>query len=401
MKIVQLNTFCGTGSTGRIAVQIAKTAAEHGAQGVVGFGAGSVPEEAETYALRIGGPVGRKWHGALRKLLDAEGYGSVCATRRLIAFLREYQPDVVHLHNLHGCYVNHRLLFAYLRKANVPVLWTLHDCWAFTGHCAYFDLAGCNRWRTVCHRCPQKKSYPVCVGIGGSRRNFRRKRRLFTSVPNLTLVAPCAWLRGLVSQSFLAGVPSRVIYNGVDRAQFRPVESDIRARYGIEERYLVLAVASEWEERKGLKYLPRLAGKLGAEYRVAVIGLTREQANALPANMLGLTRTADADELTKWYSAADCVVNPTLEDNMPMVNLEALACGTPVVAFDTGGCPEAVNEACGAVVPKGDGQALCEAVLNVAPRKAELRPACLAQVERFDSQKSAEAYWALYQEVTK
>lgn len=399
MKIVELNTFCGTGSTGRIALQIADTAAGHGAQTVIGFGAGDVPPQAETYALHIGGKAERKWHGAIRKLLDAEGYGSILATRRLIAFLTEFQPDVIHLHNIHGCYLNHKLLFQYLHRCGIPVVWTLHDCWPFTGHCAYFDKIGCSLWQTECHHCPQKHSYPACIGIDGSRRNFRRRRALFTSVPKLTLVTPCEWLRELLQHSFLNRITAKVIYNGVDIETFKPTASSLRERYGIAERHLVLAVASEWEERKGLPYLPTLAEQLGADYRVAVIGLSQAQADALPKTMIGLTRTANVRELAQWYTAADCLVNPTLEDNMPMVNLEALACGTPVVAFNTGGCAEAIGDDCGAIVPKGDERALLNAVKWIAPNKEALSAACFARAERFSSENSANAYWALYQEV--
>jgi glycosyltransferase involved in cell wall biosynthesis len=399
MKIFELNTFCGAGSTGRIAVEIADYAAKQGDQTIIGFGAGEPATGTEVYALRIGGKAGRKWHGALRKLMDMEGYGSALATRRLIRFLSQYHPDVVHLHNIHGCYVNHRLLFSYLRRANVPVVWTLHDCWSFTGHCAYFDMAGCGRWQTECHACPQKAAYPVCVGLGGSRRNFRRRKRLFTSLSNLTLVAPCRWMAELTRRSFLADVPVRVVYNGVDRGRFSPAASDIRARHGIGERYVALAVASDWDERKGLKYLPPLAEALGDTYRLVVIGLSETQIGKLPPGMLGLSRTADPDDLIRWYTAADCLVNPTLEDNMPLVNLEALACGTPVVTFQTGGCPEAVTEACGAVVPKGDAAALAAAVKRVAPQKEAMRAACLAQAERFDAGMTAKAYYDLYREV--
>ncbi len=401
MRVFTLNTFCGAGSTGRIAAEIADYAAGQGDQTVIGFGAGTPAPGTEVYALRIGGKAGRKWHGALRKLLDMEGYGSVLATRRLIRFLSQYRPDVIHLHNIHGCYLNHRLLFRYLRRSNVPVVWTLHDCWPFTGHCAYFDRTGCNRWQTECHACPQKAAYPACIGLGGSRRNYRRRRRLFTSLPNLTLVAPCRWMAGLTRRSFLADVPVRVVYNGVDRERFAPVESDIRARYRIGERYVALAVASDWDERKGLKYLPSLAQALGNAFCVVAIGLSPEQIGELPSGILGLSRTADPGELIGWYSTADCLVNPTLEDNMPLVNLEALACGTPVVTFQTGGCPEAVTEACGAVVPKGDAAALAGAVKRVAPQKEAMRAACLEQAEQFDAGKTVKAYYELYREVAR
>lgn len=399
MRIVQLNTYCGTGSTGRIAVSIAEYAGRKGAETIIGFGAGDVPDQAETYALRIGGKLGRKWHGVLRKLLDAEGYGSVLATRKLIAFLKAYQPDVIHLHNIHGCYLNHKLLFQYLQKMNIPVVWTLHDCWPFTGHCAYFDYCGCEYWKTRCHTCPQQASYPACIGLDGSARNYKRRQKLFTMLPNLTLVTPCAWLQTLLQSSFLHGAPSRVIYNGVDRGSFRPIASKLRQSHNITEPYVALAVASEWEDRKGVRLLPELAQALGELYRLVVIGLSQAQIDALPGNILGLPSTANVRELAQWYTAADCLVNPTLEDNMPMVNLEALACGTPVAVFATGGCPEAVDDTCGVVVAKGDVAALAKAVQCLSPHKESLQAACLQRASTFDSEQCTSAYFTLYQEV--
>ena len=399
MRILELNTFAGSGSTGRIALEIAQFAATQGAETIIGFGAGDVPPDAELFALRMGGKLSRKWHGLFRKLLDAEGYGSVAATRKLICFLAEWQPDIVHLHNIHGCYVNHALLFGYLKAHSIPVVWTLHDCWPFTGHCAYFDYAACNLWQTECHRCPQQRSYPVCIGLDGSQRNHRRRKQLFTSLPNLTLVTPCHWLQGLVANSFLGNVPSRVIYNGVDRGMFFPRESDIRTRHNLEERFVALAVASEWEPRKGYALLTELAAKLGKEVKLVVIGLTQDQIDALPKSILGLPKTASARELAKWYSTADCFVNPTLEDNMPLVNLEALACGTPIATFATGGCPESVTPACGLVVPKGDVPALAAATRALCPQKAAMQPFCLKQAEMFDSEHTAGAYLALYREL--
>lgn len=401
MRILTLNTYCGTGSTGRLSVEIADYAAKHGAETIIGFGTGAVPSHAEVYALRIGGPLGRKWHGALRKALDMEGYGSLCATRRLIAFCREYKPDLIHLHNLHGCYLNHRLLFGFLKRSGLPVVWTLHDCWAFTGHCAYYDYVACTRWQTGCSHCPQRTGYPVRAWVDGCARNYRRRRKLFTSLDRLALVTPCAWLKEQVGASFLKAVPTQVIYNGVNRNLFQPTAGDLRRRHGIGARYLALAVASEWEERKGPQFLAPLAEALGPAYQVVALGMTEAQIATLPAGVMGVPATASTAELAQWYSAADCLINPTLEDNMPMVNLEALACGTPVVAFATGGCPEAIDESCGAIVPKGDVQAMAKAVRSIAPRKAELTEACLRRSTLFDSEGCAAAYYRLYQEMAE
>ena len=398
MRIFQLNTFCGVKSTGRITTEIAKLVETSGGECKIGFGADMAPDELSRFAMRIGTPVERKAHGALRKLLDGEGYGSTLGTRRLIGQMRAFRPELVHLHNLHGCYLNLRLLFGYLKDAGLPVVWTLHDCWPFTGHCAYFDYAGCDRWQTRCHDCPQQRGYPVCIGLDGSARNFQHKKRLFTALSNLTFVVPCEWMKQPLGRSFLSGYPVRVIPNGVNREIFHPVENDVRARYSIGERKLVLAAASEWDERKGLRYLVESARRLGEGYRFAVIGLSEAQVEALPEGMTGLTHTESPAELAAWYSAADCFANPTMEDNMPMVNLEALACGTPVAVFRTGGCPEAVDGSCGAVVEQADVPAFSDAIARLCERRNEMREGCLRRAARFDSGDTFRAYVDLYKE---
>lgn len=399
MRVFQLNTFCGIKSTGRITTEIAKLVEADGGACKIGYGTGTVPEELKRFAFRVGTPAGRKLHGALRKLMDGEGYGSAAATRRLIAEMRAFQPDVIHLHNLHGCYLNLRVLMRYLAAQSAPVVWTLHDCWPFTGHCAYFDFVGCSKWRGGCHDCPQQSGYPICIGLDGSRRNYRHKKALFTSLPDVTFVAPCEWIKQPLRQSFLGGYPVRVIPNGVNRQVFFPVESGLRQRYLLEGRRVVLAVASEWDERKGLRYLIEAAARLGERYRFVIIGLSKEQAKALPEAMLGLTHTENARELAAWYSAADCFANPTMEDNMPMVNLEALACGTPVAVFRTGGCPEAVDESCGMVVEQGSVSGLCDAISFLCASKPAMRTACLARAERFDSERLFRDYLDLYKEL--
>lgn len=399
MRVFQLNTFCGVKSTGRIALEIAKLVEADGGTCRIGYGVPEMIPEAERFGLRIGSPWERKLHGAMRKLADGEGCGSVLGTRALLRELCAFAPDIIHLHNLHGCYLNLRMLFGYLAACRVPVVWTLHDCWPFTGHCAYFDYCGCERWKTGCHDCPQQRGYPVCVGLDGSRRNYRAKKRLFAPLENLTFVAPCEWMTGPLKASFLGGHPVRVIPNGVDRAVFHPTQSDLRARYHLEHRRIALAVASEWDERKGLRYLIDAAGRMGESCRFVVIGLEPQQIAQLPSTMLGIERTRDAGELAAWYTAADCLVNPTMEDNMPMVNLEALACGTPVAVFRTGGCPEAVTEACGRVVEQQDVAGLCAAVQELCAAKPAMTTACLERAALFDARAAFRAYLSLYKEL--
>ena len=397
MRIFQLNTFCGVKSTGRIASEIAKLVRQDGGECRVGYGVPGISEDSEPFAYRIGCRLERKIHAVFRKLFDAEGYGSLFATWQLIREMKAFKPELIHFHNLHGCYLNFPLLFRYLAHEDIPVVWTLHDCWPFTGHCAYFDFLGCDKWKDACFDCPQQKSYPVCIGLDGSRRNHKHKKKWFSSLKKLTFVAPCEWMTTPLKNSFLGKYPVHVIPNGVNREVFCPVNSDIRTQYGLEGKHLCLAVAAEWDERKGLKYLLQAARILGDDYHFVVIGLEPEQIQRLPEGITGLTRTYSTKELAAWYTAADCFVNPTLEDNMPMVNLEALACGTPVVVFETGGCPEAIDSSCGRVIPQGDLTELCNAIVDVCQQ--DMGESCLKRAELFDSDKGFQAYLALYKEI--
>lgn len=398
MRVFQLNTFCGVKSTGRIACEIAKLVKEDGGECRIGYGVPGISQESEAFAYQIGGKWERKLHGALRKLLDAEGYGSWLATRKLIRDMKAFAPDLVHLHNVHGCYLHLPTLFRYLRKSGLPVVWTLHDCWPFTGHCAYFDYSGCEKWKTGCFDCPQQRSYPVCIGLDGSRRNYAHKKRWFAQLPHLTFVAPCEWMKQPLSESFMQRHPVRVIYNGVNPEAFRPVQSDLRSRYQLQDRRVCLSVAAEWDRRKGLPYLCEAARELGDGYRFVVIGLEKEQLTGLPDNVIGLERTADVQELAAWYTLADCFVNPTLEDNMPMVNLEALACGTPVAAFEAGGSAECLDERCGTAVPAGDVNALENAIRRICTQKPLDKEDCIRRASYYDQTISYQAYLALYRQ---
>lgn len=401
MRVYQLNTFCGIKSTGRIAWEISKLVLQDGGAVRLGYGAEEPSGESAPYAYRIGSMLGRKLHGAMRKLLDAEGYGSYFATKALIRDIKAFAPDLIHLHNLHGAYLHLPLLFRYLGKAGIPVVWTLHDCWPFTGHCAYFDASGCGKWQSRCSHCPSLKQYPVCMGLDGSARNHRMKKKYLSKPENMIFVVPCGWLEGYLKKSHLGHYPCRIINNGVNLNAFRPADTDLRQRYGLEDKKIVLSVASDWDERKGLPYLTEAAKRLGSGYCFVLIGLDDLQVRELPDGMLGLSKTANVEELAAWYTAADCFANPTLEDNMPMVNLEALACGTPVVVFATGGCPEAVTPECGIVVPKGDTEAFCNAVQELCSRSEEMKPACLERSLAFNCEDTFRAYLALYKELCR
>lgn len=353
MKYLFINVVAGSGSTGRIAADLCRTLQQQGHECVLAYGRRkSNCDDVTTH--RIGTALDYRLHGVLTRLFDLHGFGSRRATRDFLRWVREYDPDVIWLHNIHGYYLNVELLFEYLKTCGKTIRWTLHDCWAFTGHCSYFSYANCEQWKTECTNCIQLKEYPKCIGHSDVRRNFLRKKRAFTGVPNLTLITPSQWLADLVRQSFLKEYPVEVAYNKIDTSVFRPTPSDFREKYGLQDKIIVLGVANVWEKRKGLADFIKLAGMLDDRYAIVLVGVSEKQRQELPATLLGLGRTGNARELAALYTAADVFFNPTYEDNYPTVNLEAEACGTRVVCYDVGGCRETLHRPESCVVTPGN-----------------------------------------------
>ncbi len=399
MRILEINTVCGIKSTGRIASDIAELLLAQGDDCRIAYGSERVPPAMEDIAVKLGSQLEIKLHSALIRFLDGEGRGSQLATLRLLRLIRDYRPDVIHLHNIHGAYLNVPILFHYLKRADLPVVWTLHDCWSFTGHCAYYDFANCQQWKTVCTQCLQTRSYPECYGFSRAKANHQMKKKAFLGVRQMVL-APCShWLADEVAQSFLGDYPIRPTPNGVDLQIFTPTASKLREEHGLLDKRVVLAVAAQWDERKGFSALLKCAALLPQDYRVVVVGLDPQRCESLPKNMLGIPHTDSVKQLVQWYSAADVLADPTYEDNMPMVLLEALACGTPIAVFRTGGCVECVDESCGLVVDKGDVQGLTKAITTLAPKKQEMTSACLQFAQRFDKKKCYQRYLELYKEL--
>lgn len=347
-------------------------------------------------------PVGNKadllLHWVATRLFDAHGLASRLATRRFVARLRELNPDVIHIHNIHGYFLNYKILSRALAQMGKPVVWTVHDCWLYTGHCYHYASAGCERWKTGCHHCPQKKAFPASRLLDRSRRNWEDKKKAFCSIPGLTLVTVSRWMKGEIARSFLGGVRCEVIHNGIDLDTFRPSPSaETALAYGT----YYLAVASIWLPEKGLQDLEKLSSVLDADERLVVVG-KRPSGHRFPRNVVCLERTADAAALAALYTEAVALVNPTWQDNYPTVNMEAIACGTPVVSYRTGGSPESITPQTGRVVEQGDVEGLAEALHAIRRQGKELfSEACRSYaLAHFRAQDRFNDYIQLYESLT-
>ena len=387
MKVLQINSTCGFGSTGRIAVDILNTVIENDGEGLICYGRGEAPCGVPSY--KIGSEMLVRVHGVLSRVTDRQGFYSTNATKTLVQKIEEYDPDIIHLHNIHGYYLDIRVLFDYLKKCGKPIVWTLHDCWAFTGHCAHFTAVGCEKWKTGCNSCPSKKEYPQSLVLDNSEKNYNEKKELFTGLQNVTLVTPSKWLSDLVKESFLKEYTVKVINNGVNTDIFKPTESDFRKRYGIENKKIFLGVASVWQENKGLGDFIKLSKELPEDCKIVLVGLTETQMSMLPKEIIGLKRTENAKQLAEIYTAADVFLNPTYEDTYPTTNLEAISCGTPAVTYNTGGSPESLQDGRGITVKVGDTKALYEAAQTLVGVKTD-------NPSEFDARKKYSEYEELY-----
>lgn len=358
MNILFVNTVCGTGSTGRIVVEQYKKAELEGHTCMVAYGRGDSPREINGY--RIGSDFDMYFHAFMTRITDKTAFYSKRATKIFINKVRTFAPDKIILHNLHGYYLDIEQLFIYIKEEKIPVEWTLHDCWAFTGHCSHFDFIDCNKWLTQCSKCPQKSEYPKSSIADNSIWNYKKKKELFTNVDELRIITPSDWLAQLVKKSFLGEYPIEVINNKVDKKIFRPVKSDFRKKYKLEDKIILLGVANVWTPRKGLNDFIELSGILNDKYKIVLIGVNDKNKKHLTDNMIGINRTESAQELAEIYSASDFYINLTYEDTYPTTNLEARACGTTVITYRTGGSVETAD----IVVEQGDLKKIIETVVS-------------------------------------
>lgn len=363
MKYLFINSVYGVRSTGKLVREQCHKLLDEGHQCVAAYGR-EAEADPDVRLLPIGTSFSHGMHAIASRAVDLHGQCSDRSTKKFLKTLEGYSPDVIWMHNLHGYYINFHLLFSWLKRhPEIKKYWTLHDCWAFTGHCAYFTIAGCERWKEGCGHCPQLRTYPTSYGPDFSARNWRKKRLAFTGVQNLTLVTPPKWLADLTRESFLAEYPVKVIHNTIDQKIFRPVSGNFRKRYGLEGCYMILGVAVGMDETKGFSDMIKLRSLLSERYTIVLVGVTGRQIRSLPRGMIGIKRTANQQELAEMYTAADVFVNPTHQDNYPTVNLEAASCGTPVLTYDVGGSPESVPEE--NVVAEGNISALAARIIQI------------------------------------
>jgi len=391
MKVVQINSVCGSGSTGKICVAVSELLTEAGVENYILYASGSSSYPA---GKRYMSASEIKWQALKSRIFGNYGFQSKSATKRLIKELDQISPDIVHLHNLHGHNVHLGMLFSYLKQNNIKTFWTFHDCWAFTAYCMYFDMAACDKWTTGCKSCPQCKKYSWF--FDRSRKLYQAKKDLLEGL-DLTVITPSHWLADLVKKSFLGNCPVKVVHNGIDLSLFRPCESDFREKHGIApDKTILLGVANKWEPRKGLDIFLRLAERLDrSKFQIVLVGTDDAVDKQLPESVISIHRTANQVELAELYTAADVFVNPTREDNFPTVNLEALACGTPVITFRTGGSPEALTNECGIVIEQDDFEKLYKEINKKSFLSLSVN-SCLRRASEFDQNVKFKEYMELY-----
>lgn len=399
--LLQINSTKNAGSTGRIAEGIGENVLNHGWQSIIAYGRAVNPGMSQP--LKIGKITDKFLHVAGTRLFDNHGFYSSNATRILIRQIELLKPDLIHLHNLHGYFINVKILFEYLKGFSGPIVWTIHDCWPFTGHCCHYERIKCTKWQVECHDCELKWLYPQSYFTDNSKINFLRKKGLFTSPHNLNLVTVSRWLESQVMLSYLKDLPVRTIYNGINLDIFRPGTREVENLPGLRDKRIILGVANIWTDGKGLDSFIRLSQIIDNNYHIVLIGLTNKQIRSLPPNITGFPRTASSEELADFYNMADVFVNPSIAETFGVVTAEALACGTPVAAYRCSSLPELVDDRVGRLADAGDLEGLYRCIKEILSiGKSDFTVHCRAKAEYlFDRKSQFDQYFNLYQVLLK
>lgn len=400
-KILQIVVEGNTGSTGTIAEQIGELVLQQGWESYIAHG--RYPRTSKSQVIKIENNLGVMLHGLETRLFDRHAFGSRRSTRLFIEKIKEINPDIIHLHHLHGYYINIKILFNYLSEINIPIVWTFHDCWSFTGHCANFDFVGCEKWKTECNHCPQLNEYPASFFVDRSQLNYREKNKLFNSVQEMIIISVSKWLDGLVSQSFLKSIKHRVIYNGIDVNIFKPGFDNklIRSNYNIGNDFMILGIANPWGKRKGFNDFIELSKYVNKDEKIVLVGLSDEQIKILPQNIIGIKKTENKQDLVDLYNSSDVFMNLSVEETFGLTTAEALSCGTPAIVYNATACPEVIDSDTGIVVEKKDFNGLLNAILQIRTKGKDVySKKCRERVlKNFNKTERFQEYIELYKEM--
>ena len=396
MKVLFINTVYAKGSTGTIIRNTGKYLEANGHEFKVAVGRG---DDSDEHVYRIGNDIDMHLHALCSRITDRAGFYSKKETRKFLNFVRDYNPDIIHLHNLHGYYINLPTLFNYLKNDfKGRVFWTLHDCWTLTGHCTHFTAAGCYKWKALCSSCAQTRIFPTSYFLDSSSRNHKDKKIFMSGIPNVTVVAVSDWLKSVASESLLKEYNITRVYNGIDLNKFVHTESNILAEHRIKDKKIILSVADGFDEQKGLPTLLAVAKVAPADWQFLIIGIEKRYMKLLPDNVIGMERTSNQQELIKFYSAADVFYNPSIEETFGLVTAEAMACGTPAVVMNSTACPELIiNDDCGIVLDVNSSPKQVVNALTCAMEKTGARKAA----ENFSVENQCRGYYELYTSVSK
>lgn len=340
-NIAIINSVYGIGSTGRLSANLSHFLNEHGFNAKVFYGRNRQPKDDNSFYFSL--PLSISAHGLKARIFDASGFGSKVSTRYLIRKLDKFKPGLVIVHNMHGYYLNIKIFLNWLAKNDIKAIFVLHDCWNFTGHCPHFASINCYRWKDHCHHCPLKKEYPKALLFDKSERNHLIKKNLFSNINHATFISPSEWLADLAKESFLKVHDIIIINNGIDTNVFYHRENNYFLDQFGNDAHIILCVANIFNTQKGLKDIIALNSMLTDNERIVLVGKIKDNIE-LPKNITHIKQTNDVNELAKIYSSATVFFNPTYEDNYPTVNMEALACGCPVISYKTGGSCEMIDK---------------------------------------------------------
>ena len=400
MKLLQINVDATNGSNGGIARDIGSLIIRNGGESYIAYGRNAVP--GESIQFKISNKLDVYSHGIESRIFDNHGLSSRLTTSQFIKKIDKIEPDIIHLHNIHGYFLNYKILFEYLKKINIPVVWTLHDCWAFTGHCAHFVHANCEKWKIGCYSCPRKKAYPSSLLLDRSKQNYKLKEELFNSLNDLTIVTVSYWLESLVKESFLKNNKIFTILNGVDINIFKYTENkSIREKYKIGNKFLLIGVAANWTPQKGLNDYIELSKKISDDSVILLVGLSKDKISDLPKNIIGIERTSDISELLSLYSEADIVLNLSYAETFGMTTIEGMACGTPSIVYNKTASPGLIIGDVGYVVEAGNMEQLLLTINKIKQRgKKYYFEKCRESVlENFNKEINYNAYINLYKQI--